>query len=86
MVNFYVPSQATVALTPYRVIGFIVYGFFLLLLLIGWLVEYTPLFGGSGILGKDKEDMTISEQDKALMSEKHLVGKIFIAFSPGRNL
>ena len=73
-------------MTAWRIVGFCIFGFLLLLCFVGLVTEYSWLFGGTGVYGKDKTEMNDKERDAALLKEKTKLGKLFICWSPGRNL
>lgn len=51
------PEGESPTMTTGRVIGFLFFAAILLLMFLGFLTEYLPLFGGTGMNGEDKEGL-----------------------------
>uniref|UniRef100_A0A7S3KB49 Acyltransferase 3 domain-containing protein n=1 Tax=Euplotes crassus TaxID=5936 RepID=A0A7S3KB49_EUPCR len=77
------PNKEPAKVTTGHVFGFIGFGLFCMCFIIGLFVEYTSLFGTQLNYTPDMSD---AQKDKALVNSKGLLGKIFLSFSPSRNL
>ncbi|CAI2360836.1 unnamed protein product [Moneuplotes crassus] len=77
------PNKEVPTVSAGHVFGFIGFGLLGVCLILGLFVEYTSLFSTQLTFG---DDMNESQQDKALIKSKTLLGKTLLAFSPARNL
>lgn len=75
--SFTFPSEFSVPITPWRIMGFILFAIIGLFLIMGYIVEVTPLFNKREINQDPKADPAMN---------KTVLGKAFISFSPSRNL
>ncbi|CAI2360775.1 unnamed protein product [Moneuplotes crassus] len=71
------PAEFSVNTSGWRLVGIIFFSLFGLLLLFGLIVQLTPLF---------KKQNLEENQNKDPAQEKSMLGKVFISFSPARNL
>lgn len=86
MVFVNIPDDHIAKVEGWRIAGLAVFASILVLMFLGWVTEYSPLFGGSGVLGEEKDDQDQNELDDMLVNEKNVIGKALLCFSPGRNL
>lgn len=81
-VKFDIMSETVPKVETSNIIIFIFFSVIFLLMIVGWIVEYSPLFGKA----ETSKDMTDCDKDKLLVESKSGVGKAFLAFSPARNM
>ncbi|CAI2360759.1 unnamed protein product [Moneuplotes crassus] len=79
----FIPSKDPPVVSGWHVVGFIGFGLIGIFLILGLLVEYTEFMGQ---IPPADEPLSDALQDKLLVKSKSLLGKIFLAFSPSRNL
>lgn len=75
--SFKFPDEFEVEMTAWRALGITLFTLIALASLIGVIVEFTPLFNKPANVDPKKEDPA---------QNKTIVGKVFISFSPSRNL
>ncbi|CAI2360959.1 unnamed protein product [Moneuplotes crassus] len=81
--DVHIPSKDPITVSGWQIVGFIVFGFIAILLILGLLVEYTPLMGQVPLTN---ESLSETKKDKMLVASKSLLGRSLLAFSPSRNL
>lgn len=75
---FQFPEEVKIEMTTGRVLGFILFSVIGVFILMGLIVEYTPLFNKPARNGE--------EPPKDIAQTKNMIGKTFISFSPARNM
>mmetsp|Transcript_6946 Transcript_6946/g.7767 ORF Transcript_6946/g.7767 Transcript_6946/m.7767 type:complete len:626 (+) Transcript_6946:136-2013(+) len=74
--DFVFADEASIPMSPMRVIGFIVFSILAIIYTLGFLTEYTPLFNKPGVVERSEDSA----------KDKQILGKFFISFSPSRNM
>ena len=76
--SFSFTKEEKVDMNGWRVTGITFFSLLACVCIVGMVVEYTSLF--------DRYKSHVTEPSKDVAQDKNLIGKIFIAFSPSRNL
>jgi len=79
----FIPNKSPVTVSGGHIVGFVGFGFIGVLCILGLFVEYTSFMGQ---VPHTDEPLSDANKDKMLVASKSMPGKLFLAFSPSRNL